>query len=145
MSNEETGRLEEGGGWEREIRSREDEARRAFLARDLDSLRRIWSDDYAVNSPLNQVVNREQVLALLRDGKISHQSVETHIEGLRRHGDVVIVMGRETVVDAPEKGPVVRRYTNVWRNEDGAWRAIGRHANVVTSAAPSRPDVARKA
>jgi len=118
-------------GWELEIRALEEEACRAFLARDMDSLRRLWSEEYAVNTPLNEVVEREEVLTLLRSGRIGHLSFDHHVERLQRHGDVVIVMGRETVVDDPEKGPVERRYTNVWRNEDGAWRAIGRHANIV--------------
>jgi ketosteroid isomerase-like protein len=119
--------------WELEIRTLEAEACRAFLARDLDALRRLWSESYAVNSPLNRVVEREQVLRMVRDGRIAHVSFDHHIESLQRHGDTVIVMGRETIVDDPEKGPVERRYTNIWRREDGAWRAIGRHANIVSA------------
>lgn len=123
---------ERASEWEIEIRLLESAACHAFLARDIDSLRRLWSEKYAVNSPLNKVVDREDVLTLIRNGHIGHLSFEHHVERMQRHGDVVIVMGRETIVDDPETGPVERRYTNVWRNEDGAWRAIGRHANVVS-------------
>jgi ketosteroid isomerase-like protein len=117
--------------WEREIRALEEEGRRAFLAQDLDTLRRLWSDEFLVNSPLNQVNQKDQVLTLLRLGRIRHLSVDAQIEQVRRHGDVVIVMGQETVADPPDGKTVQRRYTNIWRNEAGVWRTIGRHANII--------------
>jgi hypothetical protein len=48
--------------------------------------------------------------------------------------------GLETLLpnsDAPSAGlvagqPVKRRFTNIWRKEDGTWRLFARHANVVT-------------
>lgn len=118
-------------GWEQEIRALEKEGCRAFVARDFDSLHRLWSDQLVVNSPLNRILPKEQVLGLLRSGRIQHSSYEQHIEQMWRHGDVVIVMGRETVVDPPGDQMVERRFTDIWRNEGGAWQMIGRHANII--------------
>jgi Domain of unknown function (DUF4440) len=80
------------------------------------------------------VLDKEQVLGLIRSGRIYHSSYEQRIEQAKRYGDVVIVMGSETVVDAPGSRALERRYTNVWHNEQGVWRLIGRHANVIQDA-----------
>ena len=56
-------------------------------------------------------------------------------------GDFAIIMGSETLVpvsSAPAAGltagrKVVRRFTNVWKREAGAWRLYWRHANVIAT------------
>jgi len=119
-------------GWEVAIRTLEDEARRVFVARDMARLDRLWSPHYTVNSPVNVVTGKTKVLELLQSGRIAHVSYEGEIEHVSRHGDTVVVMGRETVVNEPGGAPVERRYTNVWRLEGGEWKGIARHANVAT-------------
>ncbi len=117
--------------WEGQIRAREEEARVAFLAADLPALDRLWADDFAVNSPLQQVLPKQRVLDLLRSGRIRHSAYESEIEFLGRHGDVVVVMGRDRVEDPPDGAVTHRRYTNIWRLENGGWRTFARHAHVV--------------
>jgi Domain of unknown function (DUF4440) len=63
--------------WEQHIRAREDEARRAFLAADIPPLDALWAPGYVVNSPLNQILRKSQLLELIRSGRIRHTSVET--------------------------------------------------------------------
>jgi hypothetical protein len=92
----------------------------------------LWSDDYAVNSPLQQVLQKERLLELLRTGRIRHTAFEVEIEHMSRHGDVVVVMGRDSVVDPPDGTRSRRRFTNIWRLEGGVWRSIARHAHVVS-------------
>jgi hypothetical protein len=118
--------------WELEIRAREEEARLAFLNSELTALERLWADSYVVNSPLQKVLEKERVLELLRSGRIHHLAYEAEIESLSRHGDVVVVMGSDRVVDPPDGAVSFRRYTNVWRLDDGVWRSIARHAHVVS-------------
>jgi hypothetical protein len=118
--------------WQEEVRTLEDEGRRAFLARDLERLKDLWSDRLLVNSPINQIHDRQRVLDLLRAGAIAHLSFECRIEAIERYGDLVVVMGGETVTNAKD-GPIVRRrFTNFWRAEGDSWRLIARHANVIT-------------
>ncbi len=117
--------------WEREVRALEKEGRRAFIARDLGRLEVLWSDDLVVNSPINRVHDKQRVFDLLRAGTIAHSSLEGEIDLIQRYGDLVVVMGSERVTNAPD-GPVIpRRFTNVWRAEDGSWRLIVRHANIL--------------
>ena len=124
--------------WDREVRAVEDEARRAFVKRDIATLDRLWSDGFMVNSPLNTVSPKALVLELLRSGRIGHIRFDATIEHMARHGDLVVVMGGETVVDRPGEPTVRRRFSHVWRREDGGWRTLVRHANMVpdASAAP---------
>jgi ketosteroid isomerase-like protein len=122
----------DGAAWENEIRACEEEARAAFLAADLQTLDKLWADGYAVNSPLQQGLYKEQVLELLRSGRIRHRAYEIEIEHMSRHGDVVVVMGQDRVEDPPDGAVSKRRFTNVWQLENGVWRSIARHAHVVS-------------
>ena len=117
--------------WEREIRAREEESRVAFFTADVAALDRLWTDDFAVNSPLNFVNDKERTLALLGAGRIRHMSLTSEVEHMARHGDVVVVMGSDHVTDPPDGTITHRRFTNLWRLEDGSWRCFARHANVV--------------
>ena len=117
--------------WKRQIRELQDLNRRAFLAADVDRLRGLWSDDLLVNSPINRVHDKNQVLDLLQRGIIRHVSLEEHVEVATRQGDLVIVMGRDEVSDVPGSPPIARRFTNVWRASGSSWELIARHANVV--------------
>jgi hypothetical protein len=123
----------DGGDWEREIAALEAESRREFLARNFQRLGELMSDRGLVNSPIHVVHDQARVLALLGAGVIAHESLEGEIEAMRRYGDVVVVMGNETVRDAA--GPTRRRrFTNVWSKEQGHWRLIARHAHVIPEA-----------
>jgi ketosteroid isomerase-like protein len=116
---------------DREIRDIEEQSRVAFLAGDVETLDRLWADGFLVNSPLNMVNERAGVLALLRSGRIRHTALEVEIERISQHGDVVVVMGNDTVTDPPDGRVTHRRFTNVWQLQDGRWRMIARHAQHV--------------
>ena len=118
--------------WEREIRDLEEAARVAFLNADIPALTRLWAEHFIVNSPLERINDKSQVLALLQAGRIRHATYECDIEHISRHGDVVIVMGQDRVT-GPPAGNARRRYTNVWQLQDGQWRSIARHAQLVSA------------
>jgi len=117
--------------WEREIRRLEEEARLAFLHADTATLTRLWDERFTVNSPLERINDKHQVLALLEAGRIRHDTYECDIEHISRYGDVVIVMGHDRVT-GPPAGSARRRYTNVWQLQDGRWRSIARHAQLTS-------------
>lgn len=126
---------------EQVVRALDDQERVAALKRDVPALERLWSDQFTVNAPNNQVVvGKRAVLEIfVRSGVINFSSFERTIEFVRADGDYVIIMGLETVrpvADAPAAGLVAgqaiqRRFTNIWKNEAGTWRLFARHANVV--------------
>lgn len=117
--------------WEQDIRALEEAGRVAFLAADTTTLDAMWDDDLLVNSPLNIINEKSRVLELLGAGRIRHTFDDVVIERVQRYGDVVVVMGRDTV-DGPPHGAIMnRRFTNVWQLQDGAWKMIARHAQIV--------------
>jgi hypothetical protein len=95
-----------------------------LLRRDSTTLRRIWAPDFTVNNPRNSITRgAEAVIALIRDGTIDYSSFARDIEAILFHGDVVIVMGSETITPvnkAPFAGQTVRRrFTHFWMRRDG--------------------------
>ena len=124
-----------GGTEEATVRALDDQERAAVLARDREALARLWAEDLAVNSPANEIRRgRQAVLDLVERGVMHYASFERQVEFLRVDGDLAIVMGAETIQpigDAPLAGQTVRRrFTNIWRKENGTWRLVARHANV---------------
>jgi ketosteroid isomerase-like protein len=119
--------------WQQEIKSLENEGRLAFLAQDVARLSQLWSDDLVVNSPINRIHHKQQVLDLLAKGVIAHASLEQDIELLHRNNDIIIVMGSELVGNDNESAILRRRFTNLWRREGVAWRLFARHANIIAN------------
>ncbi|HVT45075.1 MAG TPA: nuclear transport factor 2 family protein [Thermoanaerobaculia bacterium] len=118
------------------VRLLDEQVRMAVLDRDTTALERLLSEQLIVNAPNNQVsLNRRAVLDLVQQGVIHYASFERTIEVVRIDGDVAIVMGAEIVRpigNAPLAGQTVqRRFTNIWKKEDGTWRLTARHANVI--------------
>ena len=124
--------IEDRGNWSQEVIALEEQSRRAFVARDIERLSQLWSDGLLVNSPINRIHNKQQVLDLLRAGTIAHSSFDAQIEAVERRDDVVIIMGSESIVNTPGSAAITRRFTNVWRLEHGSWRLFARHANIVS-------------
>jgi ketosteroid isomerase-like protein len=122
------------GSEEARLRAVDDQERQAVLRSDQPALERLWSDSLRVNAPSNRVsIGRRAVLDIIRAGGIHYSVFERTVETVRVDGDVGIVMGSETVVPAgsgsasPPSTP--RRFTNIWKREQGEWRMIARHAN----------------
>jgi hypothetical protein len=119
--------------------SLDDQERLAALHRDIPALERLWSEEFVVNAPNNEVVlGRDAVLdTFVRAGIINFSSFEREIEFVRVDGAFVILMGLETVQpisSSPSAGllagqVITRRFTNIWKNEAGTWRLAIRHAN----------------
>jgi ketosteroid isomerase-like protein len=128
------------------VRSLDDQERAAALKRDVAALQRLWSDQFTVNAPNNQVVvGKKAVLDIfVHAGVINFSSFERKLEFVRVEGDLAILMGLETVTplsDAPAAGLVAgqaikRRFTNIWKKEGDTWRLFARHANVMPTREP---------
>ena len=126
---------------EQAVLALDDQERLAALKRDVPALERLWSDQFVVNAPNNQVVvgKRAVLDTFVGAGVINFSSFERQIEFVRHDGDLVFIMGLETVrplTDAPAAGLVAgqaiqRRFTNIWKREGNTWRLFARHANVI--------------
>ena len=111
----------------------------AIFKGDKAALQQLLPDDHTVNHPTNRVVQEKTaLLKLIDDGVVRYARFERRPEKFLFYGDLVVVMGDETVVPAPgaaEEGKVLRRrYTNAWMRQDGKWGLAFRHANNVCTA-----------
>ena len=116
---------------EQEVRRLDRAHADAVLRGDLAAMDKLWTKDFIVNNPFNEVDKADRI----RNGAVTYSSFVREPEAVTVHGDTVIVMGRETVVpkgDSPEAGKTInRRYTNIWMKRDGRWRLVARHASVI--------------
>jgi ketosteroid isomerase-like protein len=126
---------------EEAVRSLDDQERTAALKRDVPALERLWSEQFTVNAPNNQVVSGKRAVleTFVHSGVINFASFVRDIEFIHVDSDFAIIMGLETLQprsDAPSVGLVAgqmvkRRFTNIWKKEAGTWRLFARHANVI--------------
>lgn len=120
---------------EAQIRGLEQMEVQAILNKDSVTLLKLWAKDYTVNSPDNVVVIPGQTTLDRPVLKRARTSFTREIEHVIIKEGFAIVMGNETVVpvdDPLKEGQVVkRRFTNIWQQQDGVWKLIARHANII--------------
>jgi Domain of unknown function (DUF4440) len=124
---------------ETSLRAADAEELRIVLAADANAMRALTHPNYIVNSPVNRVVRRDQLIKMLSEGQIASDAIERTIEATSITGNVGIVMGRETQKPKPasELGRVhsektlERRFTNVFLFEEGNWRLLARQSTVI--------------
>ena len=122
---------------EEEIRRLNLQEVEGLLHKDVKTLAYIWSDDLVVTNPLNELVNKQQVVGLIESGTLAFTSYVRQIEYVHLYRDTAVVAGSETVVWAgkmPNAGKTSHlRFTAIWMKEDGRWQEIVRHANVIVA------------
>ena len=128
-------RTDKDGRVEEEIRRLNAREVEALIHKDIKSLGRLWSDDFVVTNPLNEFVNKQQVIELIESSILAFTSYERQIVYVRSYRDAVIVAGSETVVWAgkmPAAGKTSHlRFTAVWIKQNGRWQEVARHANII--------------
>ena len=75
----------------------------AILRGDLAAMDKLWTKDFIVNNPFNEVDKADRI----RTGAVTYSSFVREPEVVLVHGGTVIVMGRETVVpkgESPDAG-----------------------------------------
>ncbi len=117
----------------KEISRLEQACVQAILTQDTATLKKLWAVDFMVNAPINKVVIGGQV-KMVAAGVIKYSSFVLENEQTMVKGDLVITMGKETVVTLGSNYPVAgktvhRRYTQVWQKQNGNWICIARQAS----------------
>jgi uncharacterized protein (TIGR02246 family) len=126
-----------GGDVEKAIRTVAQEEAQAFLRGDTAALERLWAPNLLVTASNNTIRTRAELLGLVKSGQMKLTKLDRRVERVAVHGRVAIAMGEETIVPAGGQGAgktLRRRYTDVYAEEDGRWRLIGRQASLVAAA-----------
>ena len=114
-----------------QIESAERSVGKAIGMRDFAAIEKLWSPEMLVNSPGNNILTRDQVIAAIRENKLNYSGYTNEIEAFHVYGEIAVLMGHETLV--PETGPeagtrLYRRYTDIWQRSNGNWMQIARQA-----------------
>lgn len=129
----------QAAGDEAALRALDARQREAVASGDVKALSSIFHPNFRVNAPSNRVLTGQQVIEMVASGEIASESFERTPETVVVTGDVGVVMGSESVLPTATseqarmygKKLLKRRYTNVYLRENGVWRHLVRHANVI--------------
>lgn len=123
---------------ETEIRALEQIVTTAILNGDTNTLKQYWAAEFMVSTPRNAITEtRDSILLLQKAGRIDYSTFERVIERMQFQENIVITMGRETLVskrDTPavRAGQIYkRRFTNIWMKKNGKWQQIARQASII--------------
>ena len=127
---------------ERALLSADERQRAAVGTADLHGIRSGSHPNLRINAPTNRVLTRDDLVRMVGSGQIRNEMFERVAESVTITGNVGVVMGRERVVpgavseQARMYGVTTlhRRYTNVYLRQNGAWKHIARHANIIPPA-----------
>jgi hypothetical protein len=122
-------------GWEQKVRAAEERHRKAFLVNDTAALDTMLANDFIVNSPQNRIIEKAELLNMVRRGVLAISTFEQKIDAVRRFGDIVVVMGVDSVVYAPPATVAGqthrRRFTDLWQLRDTTWTFVARQASLL--------------
>ncbi len=112
--------------------------RAAALTSDVAEFIELLSDDLVVSDPGNNIRYRDDLISLFSSGEVAYRSIEATIDYAGELGDLVVIIGTEsTVLAAAPIGSqwkagdkLIRRFTNIFRKEDGEWRLIIKQSTV---------------
>ena len=108
----------------------------AFANKDTATLLTLFSPHLVVNTPLNRVATFEDVMRLIRAGKIDVSADEKVIEKVTFVENIAIVMGYDIVKAQGEMEntgkTVKRRYTDIWMKDKLSWRLTARQATIIS-------------
>ena len=114
--------------------------KRMEMPKDLKEMEELFAPDLIVNSPINKVVTRANVLERMRTGAIAYEpenaaeKAEGTIEMVAARGDSVVIMGEEVLTptgNAPFAGKRIRRrFTDIWKPVNGKWVLAIRQATI---------------
>jgi ketosteroid isomerase-like protein len=109
---------------------------KAMMAHDAAGVRTVWAEDFVVNSPNNEVLKREEVIAVMEQDFLDYRDFQKHITFVGEKPEVTIIMGYDTMT--PIKGPgagkrVTRPFTDVWAKRSAGWQLIARQATIAVA------------
>jgi hypothetical protein len=114
------------------IRDLEQQEVTAVLNQDTETLKKIWGRNVLVNNPFNEVITaRDQIFGFMKSDRIQYSRFVRRVEHIDVRDEMVISMGHEEIVHAITEANIKRRYTNIWMLDEGEWKIVIRHANII--------------
>lgn len=127
-----------------EVLSLQERMADAALRGEGEAFAEFLSMDFVAMDPSNAIRHRDDLIALFSSRQVAYTSVGTTIDYAAQLGpDLVVVMGMESttqtsvppgtsIAAAATRGTLRRRFTNLFRREDGVWRLLVKQSTVVS-------------
>jgi hypothetical protein len=110
----------------------------AMLRADVAALDSIWHDEFVANSSSNLVAGKKILLEVIGDGRLRLRSHKRRVVRIATQGDVVVATGNENSEMVGFDAVLFCSYMNVWVQEAGTWRMLGRHVGLIDRLTPKR-------
>ena len=114
-----------------------------MLNGDAEAFGELISEEFVASDPSNTIRHRDDLIALVASGRLKYESIDTSIDYAGQLGDdLVVVMGTESTSQSavPVDGELrntalsntlIRRFTNVYRKEQGVWRLLIKQSTII--------------
>lgn len=113
----------------------EDAFNHAMVSNDVAEIERCITDDWVLVTPEAGVVTRERILAVIRRGDLTHDTMIKDVGRVRVYGDVAVVTarGQNTGTFMGRRISADEWVTDVYRRVDGRWRRVLTHLTPVAA------------
>ena len=119
------------------IRLIERERLRALVDSDLNTARRLHSDDFQLINPAGMPLTKQEYLSGIEAGQPDYVAWEAGDIAVKLRGDLAVIRYRDVRFDVNSGGRPVHRgpmyHTNVYERREGRWQAVWSQASGVIS------------
>ena len=114
------------GNAEQEIRSLQEESRKAALKGDVSFLEKYLADDYVGIDGKGALVTKAQAIQALKSGALKYESIDVRDSKIRTYGNTAIVDSLASLKVVNNGKPISGdfRATFVWVKQKGNWKRV---------------------
>lgn len=117
------------------IREIERQRLRSLVDVDLNTARRLHSEDFQLINPAGAALSKQEYLGALEAGQLDYVAWEAGDIAVRLYGDAAVIRYRDARFDVNSGSTVVHRgpmyHTNVYESRDGQWQIVWSQASGV--------------
>jgi hypothetical protein len=118
-----------------QIREIERQRLRSLVDVDLNTARRLHSDDFQLINPAGIPLTKEEYLGVIETGRVDYVAWEPGQIHVKLNGDLAVIRYKDIRFDVNSEGRVVHRgpmyHTNVYERRGGQWIAVWSQASGV--------------
>ena len=107
----------------------EDTFNAAMISNDIDKIADCISEDWCLVTPERGPIGRSDILAVIKNGVLAHDSMSKDIVRVKVYGDVAVVTGRGHNTGTFRGAPISAGewITDIYRLIGGQWRCVLTH------------------
>lgn len=119
---------------EQQIRSLQEESKKAALKGDASFLEKYLADDYVGIDGTGAIITKAQAIQDFKSGTVKYESIDVHDTKIRTYGNTAVVDSLASVKLTMNGKPISGdfRATFVWVKQKGNWKRVAFQSTLVT-------------